>query len=112
MPNLAHAAVKTCPVFDGKVASIDRSSIEGMPGVIGVVEVPNGVAVAAESWWQAKRAMEALRVVWDYGSNAGISSATLDEQYKQAMATEGWLGVHAAGGPDGLWPNAPDEPFG
>ena len=97
VPNMAYAAVRTCPVFDGKVASIDRSSIAGMPGVIGVVEVPNGVAVAAESWWQAKRAIDALNVVWNYGANASASSATISEQYKQAMATDGWLSVHTTG---------------
>jgi isoquinoline 1-oxidoreductase subunit beta len=97
IPNMAYAAVRTCPVFDGKVASIDRSSVAGMPGVIGVVEVPNGVAVAAESWWQARQAIDALNIGWNYGANADTSSATLSEQYKQGMATDGWLSVHTAG---------------
>ena len=95
--NMAHAAVKTCPVFDGKVAGIDRSSIAGMPGVIAVVEIPNGVAVAAESWWQAKQAVDALRITWDYGPKSAVSSSTLSEQYKQALATGGWLTVHTSG---------------
>lgn len=97
VPNMVYAAVKTCPVFDGKVASIDRSSIAGMPGVIGIVDIPNGVAVAAQSWWQAKQAMEALKVTWDYGSKSAINSASLLEQYQQALATGGWLNVHASG---------------
>jgi isoquinoline 1-oxidoreductase beta subunit len=97
IPNMAYAAVKACPVFDGKVASFDRSSIAGMPGVVGVVEIPHGVAVVAESWWQAKQAMEALRITWDYGPKSAVSSATLSEQYSQALATDGWLTVHTSG---------------
>jgi isoquinoline 1-oxidoreductase beta subunit len=97
MPNIAYAAVRTCPVFDGKVASVDRSSIDGMPGVIATVEIPNGVAIAAESWWRAKQALERLNISWDTGANLAVSSATMQEQYRQALATDGWLRVHNSG---------------
>jgi isoquinoline 1-oxidoreductase beta subunit len=97
IPNMAYAAVKTCPVFEGKVKSIDRSSIAGLLGVIGLVDIPNGVAVAAESWWQAKQAVDALRVEWDYGSKSTVNSSTLADQYQHAVATGGWLTVHTSG---------------
>lgn len=97
VPNMVCAAVKTCPVFDGKVASVDRSSIAGMPGVLGIVDIPNGVAVAAESWWQAKEAVDALGVTWDYGAKSAISSAGLADQYKQALASDGWFAAHLSG---------------
>jgi isoquinoline 1-oxidoreductase beta subunit len=97
LPKMAYAAVKTCPVFDGKVASVDRSSIAGLPGIIGVVDIPNGVAIAAESWWQAKQAIDALKVTWDYGTKASVSSGTLRDQYGQALATGDWLNVHTLG---------------
>jgi isoquinoline 1-oxidoreductase subunit beta len=97
VPNMVYAAVKTCPVFEGRVANIDRSSIAGMRGVIGIVDIPNGVAVAAQSWWQAKLAMEALKITWNYGSKTTISSETLLDQYQQALATGGWLSVHSSG---------------
>jgi isoquinoline 1-oxidoreductase beta subunit len=97
VPNLAFAAVKTCPVFGGKVAGIDRSSIAGMPGVIAVVEIPNGAAVAADSWWRAHRAIQALNVTWDYGADANGSSTGIAEQYKDALASDGWLAVHNEG---------------
>jgi isoquinoline 1-oxidoreductase subunit beta len=96
-PNMAYAAVRTCPVFGGKVASIDRSSIAGMPGVIRVVEIPNGVAVAADSWWRAHRAIQALNISWDYGSSAAVNSAIIAEQYRDALAGDGWLNVHTTG---------------
>jgi isoquinoline 1-oxidoreductase beta subunit len=97
VPNMAYAAVKTCPVFDGKVANIDRSSIAGMPGVIGIIDIPNGVALAAESWWQAKQAMEALRITWDDGTKSTVNSSALTGQYWQALASGDWLTVHTSG---------------
>lgn len=97
LPNMAYAAVKTCPVFGGKVASVDRSSISGMPGVITIVDVPNGVAVAAESWWQANAALQALNITWDYGANTAINSASLGDQYTHALTTDSWLTVQEVG---------------
>jgi isoquinoline 1-oxidoreductase beta subunit len=96
VPSMAYAAVRTCPVFEGKVASVDRSSIDGMPGVLAIVEIPNGIAIAAESWWQAKQAIDRLNVTWSYG-NLAASSSSIQEQYQQALATDGWLAVHNTG---------------
>ena len=44
----------------------------------------HAVAVIAESWWQAKRAVDALPVTWDEGPNAKLSSADI-----HAMLVEG-----------------------
>ena len=40
-----------------------------MKGVRQVVQLPNAVAVVADSWWQAKQAAEALPITWDDGPN-------------------------------------------
>ena len=58
LPGMVHAAVKQSPVHGGKVASFDKSSVMGMPGVIDVVPVPNGVAVVAGTYWQAAQALQ------------------------------------------------------
>ncbi|WP_424601638.1 molybdopterin cofactor-binding domain-containing protein [Bradyrhizobium sp.] len=87
------AAVKDCPVFGGKLKSYDESKIAGMPGVKKVVRVKDsGVAVVADTWWRAKKALEALPIVWDEGPNASQSSATIAEMLKEgltATATNG-----------------------
>src|SRR5262245_65573562 len=69
VPGMVYAAVKTSPVFGGKVAAYDREAIRGFPGFIGVVEIPNGVAVVARSYWQARTALAALPVQFDDGEN-------------------------------------------
>ena len=87
------AAVKDCPVFGGKLKSYDESKIAGMPGVKKVVRVKDsGVAVVADTWWRAKKALDALPIVWDEGPNASQSSATIAEMLKEgltATATNG-----------------------
>lgn len=80
VPGMVHAVPRQCPVFGGKVKSYDDAKIKHMPGVIAVVPIPNGVAVVAEHFWQAKTAAEALPVEWDVGANGTVSSATIHER--------------------------------
>ncbi|MGZ5871038.1 MAG: molybdopterin cofactor-binding domain-containing protein [Bradyrhizobium sp.] len=93
LPGMLCAAIKDCPVFGGKLKSYDESKIAGMPGVKKVVRVKDtGVAVVADTWWRAKKALEALPIVWDEGPNASQSSATIAEMLKDgldATATNG-----------------------
>ena len=110
LPGLIHAAVRQCPVFGGDVASFDRSSIAGFPGIIDVVKIPNGIAVVGETYWQAKAALDALNVTFNEGPAAGVSTDTLRDDYRRAMEGNEWLLVHAEGNPDALhheYPNVP-----
>jgi isoquinoline 1-oxidoreductase beta subunit len=89
LPGMLNAAIKECPVFGGKVKSFDAAKVEGMKGVKKVVAVAdNAVAVVAETWWQAKTALDALPIVWDEGENAKVSSATIAEQLKAGLDAE------------------------
>jgi isoquinoline 1-oxidoreductase subunit beta len=77
-PGMVNAAIKACPVFGGKLKSFDAAKVASMRGVKKVVAVEdNAVAVIADTWWNAKTALEALPIVWDEGPNAKVSSATI-----------------------------------
>ncbi len=93
LPGMLCAAIKECPVYGGKLKSYDESKVAGMPGVKKVVKVKDtGVAVVADTWWRAKKALEALPIEWDEGPNATTSSATIAEMLKEgleATATNG-----------------------
>jgi isoquinoline 1-oxidoreductase subunit beta len=89
LPGMLNAAVKESPVFGGKVKSFDAAKVTGMPGVKKVVQSgDSAVAVIADTWWQAKTALEALPIVWDDGPNAKVSSASIAEQLKAGLDAE------------------------
>ena len=64
LPGMLNAAIKDSPVFGSKIVSFDAAKVSGMPGVRHVVKVnATAVAVVADTWWQAKKAVEALPVI-------------------------------------------------
>jgi isoquinoline 1-oxidoreductase beta subunit len=86
LPGMLNAAIKESPVFGGKLKSFDAAKIAGMPGVKKVVQSGDAaVAVIADTWWQAKTALEALPIVWDEGPNAKLSSATIAEMLEAGL---------------------------
>jgi isoquinoline 1-oxidoreductase subunit beta len=85
LPGMLNASIKASPVFGGKVKGIDAKKAEAMPGVKKIVRVGDyAVAVIADTWWHANTALDALRIEWDAGENADVSSASID-----AILTEG-----------------------
>jgi len=89
LPGMLCAAIKDCPVFGGKLTSFDAAKVQGMPGVKHVVKVgDSAVAVVADTWWQAKTALDALPAIWDEGPNAKVSSASIAEFIKSGFDAE------------------------
>src|SRR5262245_56401197 len=99
LPGMLNAAVKDCPVFGGKVKSVDAGKVAGMKGVRKVVRVGDtGVAVIADTWWQAKSALDALAIMWDEGENAKVSSADIAAMLKAGLdAEQAFVGNQAGG---------------
>ena len=61
-----------------------------MPGVKRAVKVnDSAVAVVADTWWRAKKALDALPIVWDEGAGATASSATIAEGLKEGLTASG-----------------------
>ncbi len=77
LPGMVYASLEQCPVIGGTVKSFDAARAKAMPGVIDVVQIPDGVAVVADTYWHAKKAREALTVVWDEGPGAAISHTSM-----------------------------------
>ncbi len=77
-PGMLCAAVKACPVFGGKAVSFDQNKIANMPGKPQALRVDEAtIAVVADTWWRAKKALDALPIVWDEGPNAKVSQASI-----------------------------------
>jgi isoquinoline 1-oxidoreductase subunit beta len=90
LPGMLNAAIKDTPVYGGKLKSYDEARIANMPDVRKVVRVgDSAVAVVADTWWQAKTALDVLPIVWDEGDNAKVSSATIARHLETGLtATE------------------------
>jgi isoquinoline 1-oxidoreductase beta subunit len=84
LPGMLYAVYQKCPVFGGKVVKADLDEVRAMPGVHDAFVVKggsdlkgllDGVAIVAESWWQADRARAKLAVEWDEGPTRSQSTA-------------------------------------
>jgi isoquinoline 1-oxidoreductase subunit beta len=92
VPGMLYAAVKTSPVFKGRVKSYDADAIKNRPGVHSVVEfsgeeIEAGVAVVADSYWHARTALDAMPIEWDEGAHGSDNSAGFF-QMSRAMLDE------------------------
>jgi isoquinoline 1-oxidoreductase beta subunit len=94
LPGMLNAAIAQSPVFGGTVKSYDADKVKSLPGVHSVVPVGKGaVAVVADTWWHAKKALDQLTIQWDEGQNGKVSDATIAEFVKTGLdAKEAALG--------------------
>jgi isoquinoline 1-oxidoreductase beta subunit len=107
IPGMLIASVERCPVYGGTVRSYDAEKVKSMPGVRNVIEVKpahlthqfgeksgpgsrnysrSGIALLADSTWEAMQARKELHVEWDEGEFGEESSASLHEQFVKLTA--------------------------
>jgi isoquinoline 1-oxidoreductase beta subunit len=87
LPGMVYAALEQCPVIGGTVKSYDDSKAKAMPGVIAVVQITDGVAVVADSWWRANKARQALTIAWDEGPGAKLNEKSMLESIRAGAKT-------------------------
>jgi isoquinoline 1-oxidoreductase beta subunit len=91
LPGMAHAAIAHCPVFGGKVKSIDPSKILQRRGVLRVLPMEDFVAVVADNWWRAREALRELPIVWDTAGSELLSSESILAFLREGLDNEGNL---------------------
>jgi isoquinoline 1-oxidoreductase beta subunit len=87
LPGMVYATIEMCPVIGGTVKSLDSAAAKAMPGVVDVVQIPDGVVVVAKSYWQARKAREKLVITWDEGAGAGLNTAAMMKGTEAALAS-------------------------
>jgi isoquinoline 1-oxidoreductase subunit beta len=89
LPGMKFATVAACPVFGGKVGKVDDAAATKIPGVQKIVVLDDMVAVIGDHMWAAKKGLEALKIDWDEGPNAGVSSEGIWNDLRAASAKDG-----------------------
>jgi isoquinoline 1-oxidoreductase subunit beta len=89
LPDMLYAAVAMSPYIGGKVKAYDDSRAKNIPGVKAVVQYSRGVAVVAESYWEAKKAVDLLEIDWDEGPNAGLNMQKIWAGLREASQKDG-----------------------
>src|SRR4051794_14352957 len=97
LPGMVYASLEQCPVIGGTVKGFDAAKAKSMPGVIDVVQIPDGVAVVADTYWHAKKAREAVVVQWDEGAGAALNEKTMLEGMRAGAAGDKVLPLNPTG---------------
>ena len=93
LPGMLYATYTKCPTFGGKVVSANLDEVKKRPGVRdaflldGIEGLTPGVAIVADSTWNAFSAADALKVQWDAGPVATQSSAEMATQAHQLASS-------------------------
>ena len=107
MPGMKWAAVKSCPVYGGTVKHYDFDAIRHRPGVRSVMQFPipdpkltrgrvfsGGVAVIADTWYQARTALDDMPIEWDIPpKNAAFNTANMQAALLAAFDEPGRVRV-------------------
>ena len=89
VPGMKFATVAACPVFGGKVKSVDDSKTLAIAGVRQVVRIDNAVAVVGDNMWAAMQGLQALYIEWDEGPNANVTTESIVAQMARASKNNG-----------------------
>ena len=81
VPDMATAVIVRPPVLGATVKAFDGRTATQKPGVRAVVDIPAGVAVVADTYWQARAAADAVTVEWE-GGNPTLDSVKLSEELR------------------------------
>jgi isoquinoline 1-oxidoreductase beta subunit len=104
LPGMLYAAIEKAPVFAGKVKSANVDEIKKLPGVRLVLVIDGGItpaaltpwepgmepgiAIVADSWWQAQMARKQLKVDWDLGPAATQSTEGFKKRADELLKTQ------------------------
>lgn len=95
LPGMRYAMVQACPVFNGTLGAVDDKAARQVAGVRQVVRIRDAVAVVADNTWAARKGLEALRITWNEGANAHLTTAELVARADAALDQTGLVSMEA-----------------
>ena len=88
-PGVKVATLAQSPVFGGRLKSVDDAAARAVKGVRQIVRLDDAVAVVADHMGAAKKGLEALKIEWDEGTHAGLSTQDVARELEQATLKAG-----------------------
>src|SRR5262249_7641641 len=88
-PGVKIATLAQSPVFGGRVKSLGEKAGKGVNGVRQVVRLDDAVAVVADHMGAAKKGLAALKIEWDDGPHAKLTTADVARELEQATLRSG-----------------------
>lgn len=82
---MLYSVIARTPAFGASINSVDDSAARQVPDVVDVVRVSSGVAVVAKNTWAAMKGCKALKIDWNPGPNADLTTAKISANMKAAV---------------------------
>jgi isoquinoline 1-oxidoreductase beta subunit len=89
LPGMKFATLAQSPVFGGRVKSVDDTAAKAVKGVRQIVRLDDAVAVVADHMGAAKKGLAALKIDWDEGPHAKVTTRDVADALEQATLAPG-----------------------
>lgn len=97
LPGMFTATVIHPPVFGDTLKSFDDSQARALPGVRRVLAIESGIAVVADTFWQAQKGVKALKIEWADGGSRGMSNQSIWRRWEALAVSDDGEELHAEG---------------
>ena len=88
-PGVKIATLAQSPVFGGRIKTLDDTAAKAVTGVRQIVRLSDAVAVVADHMGAAKKGLVALKVEWDDGPHAALTSQAVAHELEDATLRPG-----------------------
>jgi len=88
-PGVKIATLAQSPVFGGRVKRVDDAAAKAVKGVRQIVRLDDAVAVVADHMGAAKKGLAALKIEWDDGPNAKLTTEAVAGELENATLNSG-----------------------
>src|SRR5215831_16368483 len=88
-PGVKIATLAQSPVFGGRVKNVDDSAAKAVKGVRQIVRLDDAVAVVADHMEAAKKGLAALKIEWDEGPHAKLTTEDIARELEKATLKPG-----------------------
>src|SRR5262249_14185739 len=88
-PGVKIATLAQSPVLGGRVKRVDDAAAKAVKGVRQIVRLDDAVAVVAEHMGAAKKGLAALKIEWDDGPNAKLTTEAVAGELEKATLNSG-----------------------